>query len=275
VDRKPHVPKVASFGAIGRDGYRIVKITLQTEPGVQVPALVLEPSSAAGRKSAVLYLNPEGKSADAAPGGDIEALARAGYLVLAPDLRGWGETAASGGHFPHDGRYHLSMRAMLVGRTVVGMQATDLLATFDYLASRPDVDSNRIGVFSKGNAEVVALLTAVLEPRIHRVACESGPVSYLDIVQARFHGEIADVAIPGVLEQFDLPDVAATIAPRKLWLVDSTMPSGEPELLGKVTPEYQSAERAYAGLNASKDFRITTRPEGWAFAKVYGEWLSR
>jgi hypothetical protein len=167
------------------------------------------------------------------------------------------------------------MRAMLVGRTVVGMQATDLLATFDYLASRPDVDSNRIGVFSKGNAEVVALLTAALEPRIHQIACEGGPVSYLDIVRARFHGEIADIAIPGVLEQFDLPDVAATIAPRKLWLVDSTMPSGSPELPGKVTPEYRPAERAYAGLHEQKDFRITTRPEGWAFAKVYGEWLSR
>lgn len=164
---------------------------------------------------------------------------------------------------------------MLVGRTVVGMQTTDLLAAFDYLASLPDVDSNRIGVFSKGNAEVVALLAAALEPRIHQIACEGGPLSYLNIVRARFHGEIADIAIPGVLEQFDLPDVAAAIAPRKLWLVDATMPSGSPELLGKVTPEYQSAEHAYAGLHAQKDFRITTRPEGWAFTKVYGEWLSR
>lgn len=274
VDHKPQVPKITTFGEIGRDGYRIVKVTLETEPGVQIPALVFEPSSA-GRKSAVLYLNPEGKSADAAPDGDIEALARAGYLVLAPDLRGWGETAALGGSFPHDGRYHLSMRAMLVGRTVVGMQATDLLAAFDYLAARPDVDSKRIGIFSKGNAEVVALLAAALEPRVHQIACEGGPVSYLDIVRARFHGEIADIAIPGVLAQFDLPDVAAAIAPRKLWLVDPAMPSGEPELLGKVTPEYQSAERAYAGLRAQKDFRITIRPEGWAFAKVYGEWLSR
>lgn len=275
IDRKPHVPKMTSFGEIGRDGYRIVKITLETEPGVQVPALVFEPFSARGRKPAVLYLDPDGKSAGAAPGGDIEALVRAGYLVLAPDLRGWGETAALGGHPPHDGRYHLSMRAMLIGRTIIGMQATDLLGTFDYLASRPDVDAGRIGVFSKGNAEVVALLTAALEPRIHQIACEEGPVSYLDIVRARFHDDIADITIPGVLEQFDLPDVAAAIAPRRLWLVDLSLPSGSPEVLGKVTPEYQSAERAYAQLYAQKDFRITTRPEGWAFAKVYGEWLSR
>lgn len=51
VNRKPHVPKIQSFGEIGRDGYRIVKITLETEPGIQIPALLFEPFSPSGPKT--------------------------------------------------------------------------------------------------------------------------------------------------------------------------------------------------------------------------------
>ena len=63
------------------------------------------------------------------------------------------------------------MRAMLVGRTVAGMQVTDLLGAFDYLASLPNVDAARIGVFAKGNTTATALYAAALEPKIGKVVC--------------------------------------------------------------------------------------------------------
>ena len=214
------------------------RIELETEAGVRIPARIFLPSGGQAKKPAMLYLDPNGA--------DIDALVRAGRIVLAPELRGLGLGKP----------YATSMRAMLVGRTMAGMQTTDLLGAFDYLASRPDVDARRIGIFAKGNAAVVALYAAALEPRIEKVACEGGPVSYLDIVRAPVHDEVSDLIVPGVLHDFDLPEVAAAIAPRPLWLVNPRVQSG-------VREEYKPSE----------NFRRVERPEGAAFEKVYQDWL--
>lgn len=258
-------PTVEHYGEVGRSGYRIEKITFEPESKVHIPALAFVPSADGGRRPAVLYLNPAGKAADAAPGGDLEALVRAGRIVLALDARGWGETADANTRVltPH---YSIAMRAMLVGRTLAGMQVTDVLSAFDYLRSRADVDPSRISLFAKGNAVVPGLLAAALEPGIANVACEGGPVSFLDIAKARFHGEIADIVIPGVLKDFDLPEVAASLAPRPLWIIDPRMPSGARAAINTVSAEYKSQD---------KNFRITSRLEGWKFDTVYSEWLKR
>jgi cephalosporin-C deacetylase-like acetyl esterase len=262
--REPRVPAVAHLGEEGRDGYRIEKLTLETESGVRIPARLCIPSSGPALMPAVLYVNPNGGRPDA----DIEALARAGQIVLAPDLRGWDATESDrAARPPHTSLYRTSMRAMLVGRTMPGMQSTDLLGAFDYLASLPNVDAARIGLFAKGNAIAVALYAAALEPGIRKVICEGGPVSYLEIVRERFHGEIADLIVPGVLQSFDLPEVAAAISPRALWIVNPRMPSGAREAPAIAAAQYNPAQAA--------NFRLLERPAGWPLAKFYGPWLAR
>ena len=123
----------------------------------------------------MLWVNPAGKAADAGEGGPIEALVRAGNIVLAVDPRGWGESAPPAR--PRKRRllhvYQTAMRALLVGKTMAGMQTGDVLRAFDYLAARHDVDSRRIAIAGKGNGGVLALYAAALEPRIAKVACQN------------------------------------------------------------------------------------------------------
>ena len=161
-------PRVSHHGEVGRDGYRIEKIVLQTEKGIDVPALVLVPRDGPTQKPAVLYVNAAGKSVDS----DMEALARAGHVVMAPDPRGIGESrphSSAGGYSP---LWQTFQRALLVGKTLAGMQVEDLLAAFDYLASREDVDPERVAVLGKGNGGVLGLFVAVLEPRVEKLAIE-------------------------------------------------------------------------------------------------------
>ncbi len=131
------------------------------------------------------------------------------------------------------------------------MQVADLLRTFDYVAARPDVDAGHISILGKGNGGVLALYTAALEPRLEKVASEGAITSYMEIVRAKLHQNIADIVIPGVLRDFDLPDLAASIAPRAIWIVDPRNPDGTPAALA----------RAHA------------RPQGTPFLQTYGEWL--
>jgi cephalosporin-C deacetylase-like acetyl esterase len=219
------VPESENRGVMERSGYRIEKIEMRPEPGITVPALAFVPSGGPVRKPAVLYINAAGKADDAGAGGSIEAITRAGNIVLGIDPRGWGEGAPPAvRQTGYSSAHQTAMRAILVGKTMVGMQTGDVLRAFDYLNARPDVDGRQISIIGKGNGGVVALFAAALEPRIARAACEKSPVSYRDIVRAGIHRNISDIIVPGVLRDFDLPDVAASLKPRPVWIVSEEKP---------------------------------------------------
>jgi hypothetical protein len=74
------------------------------------------------------------------------------------------------------------------------------------------------------------------------------------------HRGLPEIIVPGVLKDYDLPDLAREIAPRKLWMVDTRDPMGNMLLTSQVKREYPQAH-------------VTYRPEGWNFRKVYREWL--
>ena len=244
-----------------------------TAPGITVPALVFVPEDGPARKPAVLYVDGAGKGAEATEGGDIEALARSGHVVLAPDPRGIGEsqpTSASGGYRPV---WQMLQRALLVDRTIVGLQVEDLLAVFRHLAAREDVDTDRIAVLGRGQGGILALTLALLEPRVEKVALEGTVLSYLEIARARYHEDLVASFVPGVLKDFDLPDLAAALASRPLWIVDPRSPTNALVSVDRARREYEPAARAYERAGRSDAFRVLHRPEAWPLEEVYEGWL--
>ena len=205
------VPPAEERGRVSRQGYWIDKIELRPEPGITVPALAFVPAGGPALKPAVLYVDAAGKGGDAGEGGPIETQVRAGNIVLALDPRGYGESAPPG---DSSGAYDMLMRAMLVGKTLAGMQTGDILRAFDYLAFRHDVDGRRISIYGKGNGGVLALYAAALEPRIAKVSCDPMPTSYMDMVKMKMHRGITDIVVPGVLKDFDLPDLRKALGSR-------------------------------------------------------------
>ena len=141
------------------------------------------------------------------------------------------------------------------------MQVEDLLAAFDYLASREDVDPGRVAVLGKGNGGVLGLFVAVLEPRVEKLAIEGSVLSYREIVSAKLHENLTGIIVPGVLEDFDLPDLAASLASRRLWIVDPRSATGSLLSIERAREEYRDAAT------------IRHRPEGWDLKKVYSGWL--
>jgi cephalosporin-C deacetylase-like acetyl esterase len=266
--------RVSSVGTIESDQYRIEKLVLNTEKGISVPTLLLIPTT--GDKHPItIYINPDGKDVDMTPSGDMLALVRAGQVVLAPDLRGWGESANPAGHGVHDGRYQTATRALLVGKTMTGMQTFDLLRCVEFAVQRSDIATQEISIVGKGHGGIVALFAAALDTRIKRVAMEGSPVSYMDMVSARFPEDLNDLVLPGVLKSFDLPDVARLVAPRPLWLAGPDSATGVLVVqLADVRREYESAIRTYAKLGATDDFKVIERPAGWTVQQTYGQWLS-
>jgi len=222
----------------------------------------------------VLYVDGAGKGDQGAEGGDIEALARSGRVVLAPDPRGIGEsqpTSASGGYRPV---WQMLQRALLVDRSIVGLQVEDLLAVFQYLSERDDVDPGRVAVLGRGQGGILALALAVLEPRVEKVALEGTVLSYMDIARARYHEDLVASFVPGILEDFDLPDLAAALAPRLLWIVDPETPTHALVSVERALSEYRATRDAYRQAGRGDAFHVLHRPEGWPLEEVYANWLT-
>jgi len=202
-----------SFGEIGRDGYRIERFTLETEPGITVPALLFVPARRSGAQSpATICFDAKGKQACEA---DLAAAALKGELGLAIDPRGWGESAApQSQRSGYGAAYQTFMRAFLLGRTIPGLQVVDVLRAVDYLRSRPDADPKQITVRATGNAGVLALYAATLDSRISKVQAADHLSSYLWLAQQPMHDGYLDVIVPGVLKDFDIPDLVKHLGSR-------------------------------------------------------------
>lgn len=188
---------------------------------------------------------------------DMAEMAAAGYAVLALRFPIAGPGRADSGYTP---QYQTASRAMLVGRTLVGLLLSDVLHGYRQ-ALATGVDPNQIRIYGRGNAGVLALHAAVLIPQIRSVAVEATVLSYLAVTQAKYHQGLIDIVIPGVLRDYDLPDLVRTFGPKRTWLVDMRGPAGATLLLDEVRAVYPEAHAAY-------------RPEGWPFGDVYREWLS-
>jgi cephalosporin-C deacetylase-like acetyl esterase len=245
---------VKPYGEITRAGYRIEKLVYESEPGINIPALLFVSEGGNARKNAMIYVHGRGKSAAAAVGGEIEQFVKAGLIVLAIDLRGLGETRSrnteGNDDFPvYFGDFESAMTAWHIGRPLVGMRMTDVLRGVDLLAARPDVERTKIYGFGKDAGAIPLLHAAAMDERIRTIVLEGMLASYQTIIQQRIHRQIFEQVIPGVLRSYDLPDVVAALAPRQVWIVNGVNALGQRMKLTElkkqyaVTSELQVAER--------------------------------
>ncbi len=266
------------YGTLRRDGYRIDKLTYESEPGILIPALLYIPESATARRPAVILADGEGKSASATTAAE---LARSGSIVLSVDLRGMGETRATpdlsdseSNHYFGD--YEDGMTAIMMNRTLPGMRARDILRGLDLLAARNDVDPSRLSGIGRNTAAVPLLYAAVFDTRLRSIALEGMLLSYGAVTSTRMHQLVFEQIVPGALVDFDLPDLAAAIAPRALWISDSTTPAGGSVTHTELAQAYSSTVRAFQLAGAAGALRIEhPRADDERTAQYYHDLLNR
>jgi cephalosporin-C deacetylase-like acetyl esterase len=255
--------RVRSFGEIARPGYRLEKLIIESEPGVVVPALLFIPDGSPGKRRAILYVHESGKAAEAVAGGEIEELVRGGRVVLAIDLRGMGETREESSRvWSLFGHFNSAMTALLMGKTLVGLRAQDVVRAVDALAARRDVEMESLSAFGKGDAAVVLLHAAVLDDRIKSVALEEMLVSYESVIAWKVHQQIFESIVPAALTNYDLPDLAASLAPRRLQIINAVNPRGQRVELPHVREQYEAAQKAFQVAGAPRSFGIGERKPG-------------
>ena len=110
---------------------------------------------------------------------------------------------------------------MLLGRSIVGIRAGDVVRLTELLRKNQKI-SEVYGIARKEMAPVL-LHAAAFDPDISRIALIEPYSSYQSIVMNRFYDpKFVLSMVPGALKAYDLPDLAASLAPRKLLMANVT-----------------------------------------------------
>ncbi len=222
-------------------------LSFRTERDVRIPAYWL-PAPGDGPRPALLALHPEGK-AEALRTPLVRQLHAAGWSVLAPDLRFRGELQRD-----------WFQNTVLWGRPEAGMAAWDARACIEWLYERPEVDPKSLAVLGEGDQGVVALLAAALDERVTATVADCSETTYRD-------GGAGLPVIPNILRVADVPQLAALLAPRPLWLY--RVPG---ERVGFSSRRYYDwTRRTFQSLGELEALEMSTgeAPEGSTLA----EWL--
>ena len=240
-----HPPSVIVGGhgnKILGDGFTVDRWAVTTEPGVVVPVRLFRPDRGAEGKPMLVYVGADPSLSG--PGGPVESAVKEGRAVATIDPRGMGETAPvatgpeAGAYFGVDER-ETSM-ALLLGRPLLGQRVFDVLQALRALEG--DGGFHLIGI---GLGGPIALNAAALDDRIKGVEARRSVVSWSAVARAPIsRGQYSGV-VPGVLESYDLPDLAALIAPRPLSILEPRTPDGSSETPVALEAAYAPATAAY------------------------------
>jgi len=211
--------------ARSEDGVRIERLSLETEKGIVLPADLWTPAAGRGEAGTrdILYVDGNGRAAAIE---SIRGLVAAGHRVLAVDLRGMGETAPPPQKYfdiaRHGANGQDAYLAYLLGRSLVGMQADDIVACGRWLAARDAKATagdtpRQVDLVAMGLAVIPALHAAAVRPELFAATrLEDVPRSWSSYVE---EGPLASRPLPlaslihGVLEDYDLPDLIDLVRP--------------------------------------------------------------
>jgi dienelactone hydrolase len=205
------------------EGYRRQRVVFDSEEIMSVPAYLLVPDGRRSPGSAVLAVHGHGPGKSRIcglepgdpPGGDYAAeLARHGHVVLAPDLRCFGERA-DWNPPDHYGCDTNLVHQVMGGWSPLTQNLWDLAQALDVLEEHPLVDPARVGMVGFSYGATVTLFLAAIDPRV-AVAVVSGYFSSWAESHKVPWNMCGSQVLTGMLGHMEHVDLGALVAPRPL-----------------------------------------------------------
>jgi dienelactone hydrolase len=215
------------------NGYRREKVIFDSRDGMSVLAYVLRPKNARTPAPTVICVPGHGRGVDDIVGIDDKGRARsdkdgyqhdfaiqiaeAGMAAVAIEPAGFGcrrDPANIKRGLGRSSCQPVAGTALLLGQTMIGWRAYDVMRTIDYIATRKELDVNRVGCVGISGGGTCTLFSTALEPRI-KAAFVSGYLNtFRDSIGSISH--CIDNYVPGVMNWAEMYDIAGLIAPRPL-----------------------------------------------------------
>lgn len=230
-------------------GIAIEALEVESAAQVRLPAWLYLPARDTAKRI-LLLLEPAGRDIRWQEGGLYHTLAQRGYAVCAADVRGVGDLAPEMGRGAADyARSHAdeenyAWASLILGKPLVGQRVTDILALAAALRGHPALRGLTLKVAALSRLTTPALFAAAMDPAIGELYLAGGLISYRNVVETeRYNAPFGSFAF-GILQHTDLPDVAASLAPRRVYLAGAVDAAGS-------TMEAAAVRAVYGGEHIS------------------------
>tara|TARA_Y100000588_G_scaffold395272_1_gene522161 strand:- start:14934 stop:17015 length:2082 start_codon:yes stop_codon:yes gene_type:complete len=248
---------------------RITKVGhFRPEAGIVVPNRVYGMEAFA--RGIAFVCADRGKDDPVVRRGVIDPLMAAGYGVIALDPRGWGESEPSLPIIssPYSREDFFAYRGVETGRPLLGQRIKDLLASA----------SNRGGhlrwlVAGVGAGALVAAHAAALDPHVSHLIAVGGPISFRSLADDPLTKHPFGSFLPGVIGEYDLSDIYATLAPRKVLVLNPQDSQGELVPHHKIEKEFHWPQMIYTGAGAGGALSVETGLDPEKMRRLLGKWL--
>jgi hypothetical protein len=219
---QPDAPRLISKEK--HDGYTLERLVLDLNGIEPVPGLLLIPDKRQNPAPGLLFIHWHGAMYDLGKeqllrGTPVQpayapVCAELGIVTLAIDSWCFGERR----HDPDAQRgEHDAFKLMLWrGQTLWGMMMFDEFQALSHLASRPEVDSNRLGAFGMSMGATKAWWLAALDPRVSLtidLCCLTDFHSL--IASGGLHGHGVYYFVPSLVKEFNTAQINQLIVPRR------------------------------------------------------------
>ncbi len=194
-----------------------------------------------------------------------EQLARAGFVTITPDLRGFGERRDRYDpiDIPRDPCNLNYVKGSIFGIYPLTLNIFDMMRCIDYLETMDEVDPSRIGMMGMSQGGTMTTFTTAVEPRIK--ACDIisyvNPFAAFGIRDGNFCGS---QVVPGIYRYFDTFDIAGLIAPRpclmEMGIYDACFPFED------LYRGYEGTLEIYRAAGAEDKLFTDIHPHGHAFS---------
>jgi dienelactone hydrolase len=307
---RPKVPLAPSFTTATSGEVVTERGTFATEAGKRVPTLVVKRTTTTGRAPAVIVMHGTGGTKEGMREW-LDVFAARGYVAVGIDARYHGEWIPGGAR----GSQEYNQAAVAAWRSKPGEpreypfwydSVWDVWRTVDYLATRPDVDPNRIAMLGVSMGGIQAFFAAAADDRFAAVVPIIATQSMRWVlennqwqarartIQAAHEAAAADLGeaavndrvaralwtklIPGILDEFDTPSIVRLIAPKPLLLLSTENDQNCPLPGAKLA--FAQAEAAYKAAGATNKLTIDVAPDARhevvpAHRQLAHEWLDR
>ncbi len=289
---RPIVAADPSFITLNNKEIIIERGSIATEANERMPVVIWKPNTNKKNYPVVIFMSGTGGSKDSKEVTDVlYSLTKLGIMAVSIDARFHGERIPGGAH----GGTEYTAAAYAAWKNTDPTKQThpflydtayDLWRLVDYLAARPDVQADRIGMTGISMGSMQTWLAAAVDKRIKVVVLNIAVQSFKwSLDNDKWQGRVGtikdghlkaahdlgdteinkqnvkavwDKIIPGITGEFDCPSMIRLLAPRPTLILSNEKDENCP--LPGALIAYDSAKAAFAAQNASDKLMMDVEP---------------
>lgn len=210
-------------GTVKMRNYDLYKFQIIRPGQFPVPCVVLYPEGVNRNSSVIIHLNENGKNEFLSDERTIESIVNRNEIIVAADLRGYGETAdpISLNDTKYWNReYRNAMISMHTGRPAMGQRVIDIMSLVDFARSEQRLKGRKVNIVANGSYGPAVIHATFLDPGIERAEITRSVKSFNEYLENPLQRDVYTNVLYGVLKYYDLKDLVELAGRNRIRIPD-------------------------------------------------------